>query len=196
MGRSTQAESVITATRILGEAQLLFADRDYRSVSLDDVARAAHVTRGAVYHHFGSREGLFARVHDELQARVADAIDQATRGIDDAEESLRAGSRAFLATIVGQAYRQILLIDAPAVLGWDRWRAVDTENSGEHLLVVLRQVQAEGRLRSGDPEASRAVLSGAMNELALWVAHHPDPEAGLRRAEAALAILIDGEIAD
>lgn len=196
MGRSSQAESRVTAARILDHARLLFAERDYRSVSLEEVARAASVTRGAVYHHFGSRRGLFERVHDDLQARMAEAIEHATQGLDDPQESLRAGSAAFLEAIVGDDCRQILLIDGPAVLGWDHWRAADAENSGEHLLDVLIQLHSQGRLRSRDPEASRAALSGAMNELALWVAHHAERESALTRAQGALAILLDGEIAE
>lgn len=196
MGRSSQAESRITAARILDRAHALFAARDYRSVSVDEIAKAADVTRGAVYHHFGSREGLFARVHDELQTRVARAIDEATEGLDDPEEGLRVGSRAFLAAIVADDCRQILLVDGPAVLGWEHWRAADAENSGAALLGVLEALHADGRLRSRDPEAAQAALSGAMNDLALWVAHHADRSAALERANAVLAGQLDGVLND
>jgi len=100
----------------------------------------------------------------------------------------------FLRTVVGPNLRQIVLVDGPAVLGWARWRDADAQNSGAHLTEVLEELHDAGRLQSRDPEATSALLSGAMNELALWVAHHPAPADALERALAAIELAIDGEV--
>lgn len=194
MARSTREQARATADAILASAHELFSCRSYSSVSLEDIAGAAGVTRGALYHHFGSREGLFSRVHDDVQAAIAAAIDAATLDIDDPVEGLRVGSRVFLAASVSTDARQVLLLDAPSVLGWDRWRDSDAANSGRQLLSVLVELKAAGRLRSGEPEATSALLSGGMNELALWVAHSDDVPAALDRAQIALSSLVDGVI--
>jgi len=194
VGRSTKQQSLETAAAILTHARERFAASSFAAVSLEEIARAAGVTRGAVYHHFGSSEGLFARVHEQAQADLAAAIAHETAEVDDPERSLRSGSRVFLRTVVGPNLRQIVLVDGPAVLGWARWRDADAQNSGAHLTEVLEELHDAGQLRSRDPEATSALLSGAMNELALWVAHHPAPADALERALAAIELAIDGEV--
>lgn len=130
---------------------------------------------------------------------MRDAVLAAAEGIEDPGESLRAGSFAFLRACIADDVRQILLIDAPAVIGWDRWRAADAENSALLLREVLQELADAGRLRSagagagGEPDAGADVdalvplLSGAMNEAALWAAQSQDPVRAVERAESALA---------
>ena len=194
MPRSTREQSQVTADTIIARARELFSSREYSSVSLEQIATAAGVTRGALYHHFSSREGLFSAVHDQVQASIADAISAATESIDDPVEGLHVGSRVFIEASVASDARQVLLLDAPSVLGWDHWRETDAVNSGRQLLSVLVELHTLGRLRSDDPEVTSALLSGGMNELALWVAHADDVTTALPRALIALRNLIDGTI--
>lgn len=100
---------------------------------------------------------------------------------------LRAGSHAFLDAITAAPVGQILLIDAPAVMGWAQWRALDAEHSGAHLREVLHSVGvAPGLL-----DATAAQLSGAMNEAALWLAQHPGDEAARAAAGRVLDRLLE-----
>lgn len=187
MPRATAAAAARTADRILEAAVDLFANRGFPEVSLDDVARVAEVTRGAVYHHYRNKAGLFEAVAERLQSEVAAAVVAAAeRAGDSPEDQLRAGSHAFLdATTSGSAART-LLIDAPAVIGWHEWRRLDVEHSAVHLHDALQDVGiSPDRL-----EATTALLSGAMNETALWIAQQEDVESARAQAHRALDELL------
>ncbi len=183
MPRATAAAAALTADRILEAATELFANRGFAEVSLDDVARAAEVTRGAVYHHYRSKTGLFEAVVERLQSEVADAVVAAAeRAGDSPEDQLCAGSHAFLDAITSGSAARTLLIDAPVVVGWQEWRRLDVEHSAAHLRDALRDVG----ISSDQLKATTALLSGAMNETALWIMQQED--AGSARAQAHRAL--------
>lgn len=192
MPRRSRAESEATAAAILAAARGLYAERGYAAVAVEEVAAACGVTRGAVYHHYGSRAGLFAAVHADVTAAVGAEIERATDGVGDPWESLEAGCRAFLAAVVADDARQVVLVDGPAVLGWARWREDDAASSGRLLDEVLAELADAGRVRAQDVAATSALLSGAMNEAALWVAASPDRDGALDQAWSALRRLLRG----
>lgn len=178
MARTTRAESEATRARILAIAAALFTEKGYTGVALDEVAVAAQVTRGAVYHHFTSKLGLFEAVHARVQRAVAEEIDRRTTGIADPGQALEVGCRAFLSASVSAEFRRVLLLDGPAVLGWATWRSLDAANSGSLLEEVLTELQAAGRLTVSSTRAAAVLLSGAMNEAALWIADAADGPTG------------------
>lgn len=180
-----------TRAALLAEGRRRFAADGYHAVVLADVAAAVGVTKGAAYHHFASKPGLFravvADVQHELGERVADAADRH----GDPWERLRAGCRAFLAAGQDPTVRRIVLVDAPAVLGWDEWRAMDEDSSARHLAEALGDLVRAGVIDSQPVEPLARLLSGAMNEAALWLARSADPDA-LGRTEEALDRLLAG----
>ncbi len=187
MPRASAAAAAHTARQVLDSATDLFAARGFAAVSLDDVAQAAEVTRGAVYHHYGNKQGLFLAVAARLQAQVADAVVAAADGAgEDARDQLRAGSHAFLDAITAGPALRVLLVDAPAVVGWSEWRRLDEANSAAHLREALREVGIADALLG----ALTAQLSGAMNEAALWTAQQPDRASAAQQAHAALDRLL------
>ncbi|MCO8277716.1 TetR/AcrR family transcriptional regulator [Actinoplanes sp. TRM 88003] len=189
MARATREQSEITGQRILEVATGLFADRGYAAVGLEEVAATAAVTRGAVYHHYGSKQGLFRAVTAAVQQRVADRVEQAAEAAPDEWQGLLAGCRAFLVAAVAAENRRILLIDAPAVLDWSTWRAQDGDASGRHLVEAIAALTAAGVLRVRSVEATAALLSGAMNEAALHIADAPE---ALEAVVADLSGLLEG----
>jgi AcrR family transcriptional regulator len=186
MARATKEQSALTAARILDTALEAFAENGYPFVGLEMVAAAAGVTRGAVYHHFNSKAGLFRAVHAEAQRRVGQAVDDATAVVTDPWEALEVGCRAFLEASVRPDIRQIMLIDAPAVLGWDVWRVHDADNSGRLLLAALTELDEAGVLEVVSVPAAHALLTGAMNEAALWIASADFPDRALDDAAQTL----------
>ncbi|MEV6595678.1 TetR family transcriptional regulator [Actinoplanes sp. NPDC051346] len=179
MARATKEQSEITARRIRDVAAALFAERGYAAVGLEEVAAAAGVTRGAVYHHYRNKQHLFEAVAAAAQERVADAVARAADATTDPWEGLVAGCQAFLIASVADTHRRILLVDAPAVMGWSTWRSQDAAASGHHLTEAVAALAAGGRLEVNSPEATAALLSGAMNEAALRIAEAPDRDAAL-----------------
>ncbi|MFJ6518220.1 TetR/AcrR family transcriptional regulator [Streptomyces filamentosus] len=178
------------ATRrvLLTEGRRRFAADGYHHVVLAEVARAVGVTKGAAYHHFDSKAGLFRAVVREVQQELGERVATAAEQHEDLWEQLRAGCRAFLAAGTDPAVRQILLVDAPAVLGWDEWRATDQESSARHLAEALTALVAAGVVPDQPVEPLSRLLSGAMNEAALWIARGGTPQA----AEQALDRLLEG----
>ena len=182
MARATKAESAATAARVLLTARRLFTEHGYAGVGLEEVATQSGVTRGAIYHHFGSKIGLFEAVLAEVQRSVASAIERETGPLADPWDQLETGCQVFLAASVEEDTRRIMLIDAPAVLGWNAWREQDAASSGRLLEDVLGTLAGNGELAPTSLPAASVLLSGAMNEAALWVAGADDPLAAREQA--------------
>ena len=87
--------------------------------------------------------------------------------------------------------QRIMLVDGPAVLGWHDWRAMDEANSARHLAEAIDTLVADGTLPPQPVAPLAHLLSGAMNETALWLAGTGDPEA-LPQAVGALRRLLAG----
>lgn len=191
MARRSRQESEETAARVRRTAGRLFAERGYAGVGLEEVAAAAAVTRGAVYHHYAGKRGLFEAVVADVQAAVAEAVERAASAADGPWAGLEAGCRAFLAAGVDPGTRRVMLLDAPAVLGWDTWRRQDSAGSGRLLDDVLAALDAGGALAAPSVPAASALLSGAMNEAALWIAAADDPAAASDEAWAVLEVMLD-----
>ncbi len=185
MPRASAADAAETADRIVRCAVRRFAEHGFAATSVDDVAADAGVTRGAVYHHYSSKRGLFAAVVGRLQQEVAAAV-VAAAGDADPAEALRLGSHGFLDAITTGGRARVLLVDAPSALGWDEWRRADAEASAVH----LREALAEAGVSPAALEPVTALLSGAMNELALWLAERPRDAAGRQAALDALDALL------
>lgn len=178
--RSSREQSAETERRLREVAAELFAEHGFAGVSVEQVADVAGVTRGAVYHHFSGKRGLFEAVLSDAQAMIAAAV--AAAAPVDGWQGIEAGSVAFLRAAILPGVRRIVLVDGPAVVGWETWRRADADNSARLLgegLAALEDLAV-------DAGAAGALLSGAMNEAALWVASGGDIE----RAEVALLRMI------
>lgn len=196
MPRRSRAESEATAARVLEVAARLFARDGYAQVGLETVAAEAGVTRGAVYHHYAGKPALFRAVVDRVQQTVAEAVATAADAADDAWSGLEAGCRAFLTASAAPDTRRVLLVDAPAVLGWAEWRAQDAAHSGRLLEEALTELAAAGTLGDHPAAATAALLSGAMNEAALWAAAAPDAAAAVGEAWPPLQAMLRALRAD
>jgi AcrR family transcriptional regulator len=180
-----------TRRALLAEGRRRFAREGFQGVVLEEVARGVGVTKGAAYHHFDSKAGLFRAVVAQVQQQVGDRVARAAEVPEHPWEQLLAGCRAFLAAGADPEIKRIMLIDAPAVLGWDEWRAMDESSSARHLAEALAALVATGVIAAQPVEPLARLLSGAMNEAALWLAQSPDPDA-LDATMAALAQLLGG----
>lgn len=182
--RSEQRER--TRKALLDEAERLFARDGYGAVGLPAVVSGAGVTKGALYHQFDGKKALFAAVLARVAGRVADRVVAAAEAVPDPWGRLVAGCRAFLDASTEPSAARIMLVDGPAVLGWARWRELDAESSGRHLVEALADLVERGELTAQPVEPLARLLSGAMNELAMWLAepgaaHGERPGAGADR---------------
>ena len=181
-----------TRARLLEVARRMFVAHGYQGVPAEDLVREAGLTRGALYHHFGGKDGLFAALYEEVQREVTARIDAAADVHTDAWEALVAGCHAFLECCVDPEVQRIVLLDAPVVLSWEAWRAVDARHGLGSLSMGLRMAHEAGGIEGDSLEAVAHLLLGAMNEAALWIARAEDPPAALREARAGLDRLLRG----
>lgn len=182
-----------TRAELMRVARALFAERGYAGVGTEEIVARANVTRGALYHHFADKRDLFRAVHEELEQELVASIGEEIAGIDDPWELAVTGVRAFLDACAGDsAMRQIALIDAPAVLGWEEWREVDARYGLGLVEFGLRNGMDAGVFREREVTPLAHVLIGAMTEAALMVANAADPDAARAKAEPALLALFEG----
>ena len=157
-----------TTSTLLEIARKYFAEYGYFDVPLEKIAEAGNVTRGAVYHHFKNKKGLFIAVLNKVQKDVAAQIEEEALKSDDPWQQLILGCVGFVRSANAKENRQILLVDAPAVLGWDIWRKIDRENSMSVLQAHIDDLKVWDYLRAdADTKLMTCSISGALNELAL-----------------------------
>ncbi len=126
--RTKAAQREATTAALITTARELFAERGYADVGTEEIVQRAGLTRGALYHHFrGGKEELFRAVLVQISAEVVRQVAEVAAGTDDPWEVLLAGSEAFLDACANPEVQRIMLIDGPSVLGWDVWRAIDTD---------------------------------------------------------------------
>src|SRR5262245_34146404 len=129
--RRTQAERT-EATRgaLIGAARELFTERGYENVGTEEIVRTAGVTRGALYHQFGDKASLLEAVYEQIEAESTERVARIVLGSDlhSPLEAMKAGAEAFLEECAKPELRQVALHDAPAVLGWERWREIGAAN--------------------------------------------------------------------
>ncbi len=191
MKAHTKAEQrEATMRKLIDIAREMFAAAGYAGAAMEDLVEQAGVTRGALYHHFGSKEGLFRTVLVEIQTEVGQRIMQASERERDPWSQLIAGCRAFLEASLDPAIQRIMLVDAPAVLGWETWRQIDAEQSGRLLEEILIILKDKGLIKPLPTAALTRLLSGAMNEAALWIAQAEHPKNALNEAIETLETLL------
>jgi AcrR family transcriptional regulator len=177
---------------LLRVARQTFGEHGYAATSLDGLAAAARLTKGAVYHHFGSKEALFEEVfRREHRATIAHVM-ATGRAAKDPVDAILKGIRTYLQTILDPVARRILLQDGPSILGWERWRRCEEPGFQQLMEASLTAAAKRGMLRAGLHPADTAVLLlGATTEGALTIAHAADPAGAARRLGRALAAHVD-----
>src|SRR5262245_60296037 len=184
-----------TRQRLVATAGKLFAERGYDGTSIEDMLEALSISRGALYHHFDSKAAVFEAVLHEIEAEVAEATVVASRGARDPAAALRAGCEAFLDLARTPRIRQIVLIDAPAALGWKKWREIEAQHGLGLLKAALGRAVQAGRLRSDQVDVFAHVLLAGLIEIALMVARSENSKAAAQHGRRALTKLIDSLVA-
>jgi AcrR family transcriptional regulator len=180
-----------THLRIVASATTLFGELGYEATSIEAVLRESGVSRGALYHHFDSKDALFEAVLEAIEADLAQAAIAASRDIADPVKALRAGCDVFLDLTQTAKVRQIVLVDAPAVLGWQKWREIESRYGFGLLKAALEAAAARGQVRQDLVDVFAHMLLAALIEVALMVSRADDPTEALKSGRTALGELMD-----
>jgi AcrR family transcriptional regulator len=180
-----------TRDRLIAAGRELFGEHGYEATSIEAILETAGVKRGALYHHFESKQALFDAVLDQVVSEVARAAAEAARAETDPVESLRAGCTAWLRMALDPAVQRIALVDPPGVVGWTRWRELDEQHILGGLRRNLQLIAADERLPAGDVDLLAHMVLAAVNEAALLIARADDPREALAKGKSAVDTLID-----
>jgi AcrR family transcriptional regulator len=166
-----QAErSASTRAKLIRAARPLFARRGYAGVGTEEIVRRAGVTRGALYHQFATKEELFLAVYEAVESELTERVAAHLGGADSPFAALRGGVRVFLEACRTPEVQRIVLIDGPAVLGWERWREV----AARHGLGLIEAAAAAaidaGEIEPLPVQTLSHLLMGALDEAAILVA--------------------------
>jgi AcrR family transcriptional regulator len=190
---SLRAEQVAqTRAALVTAGRRLFGTKGFAATSVEDIARDARVTTGALYHHFPTKaalfEAVFLRVHEELGAASLAAAAEAA----DAIELLVAGIGAFLDEVLDPEVQRIVITDAPAVLGLPRFTELDERDAYAATVAALELANESGALRIEDPATLTRLLFGALTRAGLLIASSPEPTATRDAVAATLRAIITG----
>ncbi len=180
--RRTQAERrAETRSKVLESACRHFGAKGYADTSLETIASDCGLTIAPIYHYFGNKRALFEAVVERMNDRILATLQPPA---DDGARPRRSAWRAFLELCQDPAFRHIVLLDAPNVLGRERWgESAVYRAAGDLLPTSAPETDAVAHLE-------RRMLLGALTEAALSIAESDDAERLAERSEARVARLL------
>jgi AcrR family transcriptional regulator len=173
-----RAEQVAqTRTALIAAGRQLFGRDGFAATSVDDLAREARVTTGALYHHFPSKVALFEAVFEDVHTELLAASAQSAAGAPSSVEFLARALESFLDAVLEPDVQRIVITDAPAVLGLARFTELDERYAFAEIVAVIEAAVAEGELRVDDPETFTRLLFGALTRGGMLIANSDQPRA-------------------
>lgn len=194
--RAEQQRSHDTRAALITVARRLFTEQGYHATGTGEIVELAQVTRGALYHHFNNKEDLFEAVYRQAERDLTQEAQAATLTMQgQTPQRVIASLDAYLKLLASRRdLQRILLVDGPAVLGWERWSAIRSEYELASWARTLALLIERGQMVSAPIEPMAQIIMSAINGAILAVAHASDPEKTLDEMAKALTLLIGGLI--
>ena len=183
-GRATRGQLIEVATR-------LFTEHGYEGTSIEAVLSAAGVSRGALYHHFAGKEALFEAVVSAVSEQVTVKLTETVQGCADPLDAMRTAAVAWIDLAADPVIQRVVLVDAPSVLGWDRWRAMDDGRTLGAMRVMLQAISDSGRLPAELVGPFSHMILAALDEIVMVIARAPDSTAAVAEGRMAVQALLD-----
>jgi AcrR family transcriptional regulator len=180
-----------TRAALVAAGRAVFARDGFAAASLVDIARTAHATTGAIYHHFKDKKGLFRAVAEAVEQNLMTRIAAIAFNETDAWAQLRAGVSAMLEISAEPQIARIIFHEAPTVIGAAQWREIEKHFAFGALIEMLRGLKNAGASRIQNPELTASILLGAFIEAATTVALANDKRTVLAEARATILHIIE-----
>jgi AcrR family transcriptional regulator len=175
MVKRTQKErSDTTQKKLIAVSRKLFGCNGFTNTSVEDVVQHAEVTRGALYHHYPGKEALFMAVTEQIENELMQ--DVLKIDLKSGWRTISKGLGVFLDRCVDQEFRQIILLDGPAVLGLERWHDIDKRFGGAQLKSVIDHYTGESELAQMYAAMVTNVFIGGLIEAAKSISAAEDPQ--------------------
>jgi AcrR family transcriptional regulator len=180
-----------TRAKLMAAGRKAFASIGYADASMDDFTAGVGLTRGALYHHFGDKKGLFEAVVTEIDAEMTQRLKARAAAAPNAWEAFIEEGIGYIEMALEPEIQRIILRDGPAVLG-DPASWPTANGCIQAMRETLERLHADGLIRPIDSEAGARMLTGASCYLAQWIANSDDPAATAERATAAYRAMLEG----
>ena len=184
--------SEITRTALVSAARELFAEHGYAGIGTEEIVKRAGVTRGALYHHFDGKEDLLRAVLHDLARELAEASATAALAETDQWRQILGAVDAFLDACVDPAIQQIMMTDAPSVLGWDEWREIDMQYGLGLVKASLEAAMDSGLIPRQPVDPLSHLIVGALDEAAMYIARAADAGEARREMGESIERMLDG----
>lgn len=184
--------SEATRGALVAAARELFAERSYANVATEEIVKRAGVTRGALYHHFADKEDLLRAVLHELSQELAEVSAAAALEETDQWRQILAAVDAFLDACTDPAIQQIMLVDAPSVLGWEEWREIDLQYGLGLVKASLEQAMETGLIARQPIDPLAHLVVGALDEAAMYIARAADAKVARREMGESVERMLEG----
>jgi AcrR family transcriptional regulator len=186
--------SEATRAALLETATAMFAERGFARTSLDDIAVATQVTRGAVYHHFESKQAVFEAVFDALERDMTERIVAAAAGQPDAWQAAMAALEAFLDLCCEPTYGRLCWLEGPIALGWTRWMEYERLYAYAQIEAFLRATREAGMLAPVPLHTAAHLVFHLLGGAGRTIAEAAEPDRRTVRDECATTIrrMLDG----
>lgn len=185
-----------TIRKLKNTARMLFSKNGYEKTSTEEIVKQSQVTRGALYYYFSGKKDLFKAVFDDINVDIANEIFLKISEETNIWQRLLQGTFTFLNMCMNPGIQRIVLIDGPAVLGWQEWREIDEQRSMVYLQNILRDLFREQGVHSLPIDSTAHFISGATNELALWITQAERPKQALEEAHLTIELFLEGLLID
>lgn len=153
-----------TQASLIAGARAAFAENGYGATSTPALAKATGISRGALYHHYEDKKALFRAVVEAIQIDVFNAIEERSVTANDPIDGLKLGSRAFLEAASKPDFVRIVMMEGPAVLGFEEWRDIERDTGVQSLIDGIAHAVNEGVIDAPSVDIMASLLSGALNE--------------------------------
>jgi AcrR family transcriptional regulator len=179
-----------TTAALLRAARAEFTSQGFLAAKTEAIVAAAGVTRGALYHHFRDKAALFDAVVEQMQEEIAREVAHSAKTSTSPFDAFLSGCGAYLDCCTRPDVRQVVLIDGPAVLGWERWRELDERHAFRSTLHAVRACIAAGEIVAAEAEPMARVLLAAVTQVGLDIGRTNDPARHRRELGDALMVVL------
>jgi AcrR family transcriptional regulator len=189
-----QTRAIETEQRLLSAARLLFAQQGFHDTGTNDVVSKAEATRGALYHHFADKGILFEAVFRQVAGEFYESANNAAAPLSgDPWKQLIFSTGEYLRLVAANSeFQRIVLIDGPVVLGWQRWRSIQTEYLLEGFVYTFNMLIERGIIAAQPTEPLGSLIMAALDDASLSIAHSSTPQKTQQQLTTALLSLIEG----
>lgn len=181
-----------TRRRLLEAGRAIFSQKGFGAASTGEIARQAGATRGALYHHFDGKDELFRALFEAMEEDLLERVGEAIADEETFEGRLKRGIESFLDQCLDPDVQRIVLLEAPAVLGWEQWRDIDEKYAHGLIREFLRDGMDEGKIEEQPVEPLTQLVMGALTQAAMALARSSEPERDRERMASSLIRLIEG----